>query len=319
MVNGEIGDRIAHAVPLVNQELTSEQELAMDRNTGVKIALETTKNQRFATLVSNVQLMANGEFGDLTARAVPLVNQELNSEHENVKEHYMVEKTALEMINNQRFVKAISNAQSMVNGEAGDLTAHAVLLVKQELNPEHENVMDQNTVVKTVQELTNKQRFVTPRSTVQSMENGEAGDHTAHVVLLANQELNSEPESVLVLFMVENIAPEMTNNHGFATPMSNVQSMVNGEVGHPTAHAVLLVNQELNSEQELARERNMEVKIALGITNNRECATPMSSAQSMVNGEAGDLTVHAALLVICLLYTSPSPRDGLLSRMPSSA
>ena len=25
------------------------------------------------------------------------------------------------------------------------------------------------------------------------------------------------------------------------------------------------------------------------------------------------------LLSICLLYTSPSPRDGLLSRMPSSA
>ena len=27
----------------------------------------------------------------------------------------------------------------------------------------------------------------------------------------------------------------------------------------------------------------------------------------------------ALLIVICLLYTSPSPRDGLLSRMPSSA
>ena len=26
-----------------------------------------------------------------------------------------------------------------------------------------------------------------------------------------------------------------------------------------------------------------------------------------------------ALLSVCLLYTSPSPRDGLLSRMPSSA
>ena len=25
------------------------------------------------------------------------------------------------------------------------------------------------------------------------------------------------------------------------------------------------------------------------------------------------------LLYVCLLYTSPSPRDGLLSRMPSSA
>ena len=27
----------------------------------------------------------------------------------------------------------------------------------------------------------------------------------------------------------------------------------------------------------------------------------------------------AAILLVCLLYTSPSPRDGLLSRMPSSA
>ena len=30
-------------------------------------------------------------------------------------------------------------------------------------------------------------------------------------------------------------------------------------------------------------------------------------------------TIGAGLLSICLLYTSPSPRDGLLSRMPSSA
>ena len=28
---------------------------------------------------------------------------------------------------------------------------------------------------------------------------------------------------------------------------------------------------------------------------------------------------HYANGIICLLYTSPSPRDGLLSRMPSSA
>ena len=28
---------------------------------------------------------------------------------------------------------------------------------------------------------------------------------------------------------------------------------------------------------------------------------------------------EALLLGLCLLYTSPSPRDGLLSRMPSSA
>ena len=28
---------------------------------------------------------------------------------------------------------------------------------------------------------------------------------------------------------------------------------------------------------------------------------------------------NAIMDIICLLYTSPSPRDGLLSRMPSSA
>ena len=34
---------------------------------------------------------------------------------------------------------------------------------------------------------------------------------------------------------------------------------------------------------------------------------------------ANDLHVVLSVLEICLLYTSPSPRDGLLSRMPSSA
>ena len=36
------------------------------------------------------------------------------------------------------------------------------------------------------------------------------------------------------------------------------------------------------------------------------------SCSAEVNGKA-------RLMCICLLYTSPSPRDGLLSRMPSSA
>ena len=33
-----------------------------------------------------------------------------------------------------------------------------------------------------------------------------------------------------------------------------------------------------------------------------------------INGEIRDIWIQD-----CLLYTSPSPRDGLLSRMPSSA
>ena len=35
--------------------------------------------------------------------------------------------------------------------------------------------------------------------------------------------------------------------------------------------------------------------------------------------ETGFFLIKIELLQICLLYTSPSPRDGLLSRMPSSA
>ena len=43
------------------------------------------------------------------------------------------------------------------------------------------------------------------------------------------------------------------------------------------------------------------------------------SVEEMI-GQTHRLDVHeAALARACLLYTSPSPRDGLLSRMPSSA
>ena len=39
------------------------------------------------------------------------------------------------------------------------------------------------------------------------------------------------------------------------------------------------------------------------------------------SGIEADITYSHAeeILWVCLLYTSPSPRDGLLSRMPSSA
>ena len=126
---------------------------------------------------------------------------------------------------------------------------------------------------------------------------GEAGDHTAHAVLLANQELNSEQELVRARNMEAKIALEMTNNLRFVTPRSTVQSMENGEAGDPMAHAASLVIQEHNSGQELARERNMVVMIAPEIIHNQRFVTPRFSVQLMVNGEAGDLTALAVLLV----------------------
>ena len=44
--------------------------------------------------------------------------------------------------------------------------------------------------------------------------------------------------------------------------------------------------------------------------------TPLSWVQQ---GQEEKVLALAAQNGICLLYTSPSPRDGLLSRMPSSA
>ena len=48
-------------------------------------------------------------------------------------------------------------------------------------------------------------------------------------------------------------------------------------------------------------------------------ATALNKAGSDAQKQAHLPKIAAGDLVICLLYTSPSPRDGLLSRMPSSA
>ena len=44
-----------------------------------------------------------------------------------------------------------------------------------------------------------------------------------------------------------------------------------------------------------------------------------SNGTIAVEDEISKSFLDYAMSVICLLYTSPSPRDGLLSRMPSSA
>ena len=54
-------------------------------------------------------------------------------------------------------------------------------------------------------------------------------------------------------------------------------------------------------------------------------ATGANAAELNINGvsdyaaSADQVTSVTQFSDVCLLYTSPSPRDGLLSRMPSSA
>ena len=46
---------------------------------------------------------------------------------------------------------------------------------------------------------------------------------------------------------------------------------------------------------------------------------PVGQQPQSLFGDGAPPGVEAQSLQCCLLYTSPSPRDGLLSRMPSSA
>ena len=54
---------------------------------------------------------------------------------------------------------------------------------------------------------------------------------------------------------------------------------------------------------------------SLSIALFTEMTPPPGAQGGLLNAIAGSL----AMVGVCLLYTSPSPRDGLLSRMPSSA
>ena len=65
------------------------------------------------------------------------------------------------------------------------------------------------------------------------------------------------------------------------------------------------------------------------VDDSLEPETVQTASKNEVDSELGQTRMEVAYgagdgdddakAVVCLLYTSPSPRDGLLSRMPSSA
>ena len=69
---------------------------------------------------------------------------------------------------------------------------------------------------------------------------------------------------------------------------------------------------------EILRKELSQVKKIQEVTNS--VFAEMRKEISSVGGKVNDLMECISEEVnSCLLYTSPSPRDGLLSRMPSSA
>ena len=77
------------------------------------------------------------------------------------------------------------------------------------------------------------------------------------------------------------------------------------------------------SEQEQIRREKLNKLKSLGINPFPANLFPLNTNSKEINSnfEENKKVVIAGRIMSrsCLLYTSPSPRDGLLSRMPSSA
>ena len=69
------------------------------------------------------------------------------------------------------------------------------------------------------------------------------------------------------------------------------------------------------SRQEMLDVMNLIMSGSLQDNEIEEFLLVMNEKGASIN----EISTAASVMRDCLLYTSPSPRDGLLSRMPSSA
>ena len=77
------------------------------------------------------------------------------------------------------------------------------------------------------------------------------------------------------------------------------------------------VAQEVNIMR-LFKQAEDELGAITALVNNAGTTGKITRVEDM-SSEAMKTVLELNVLATCLLYTSPSPRDGLLSRMPSSA
>ena len=76
-------------------------------------------------------------------------------------------------------------------------------------------------------------------------------------------------------------------------------------------------NQMGNGFQEVVYQRALSIEFSLqGLSHVRELEMPLEYKGESVGSRRVDFYVETK---VCLLYTSPSPRDRTRSRMPSSA
>ena len=89
------------------------------------------------------------------------------------------------------------------------------------------------------------------------------------------------------------------------------------EIVHTGQHYDRMMS-EIFFEQLGVPEPDHMLEIGSG-THAQQTARVMERLEPLLVEDRPDLVVVPGDVNSCLLYTSPSPRDGLLSRMPSSA
>ena len=100
-------------------------------------------------------------------------------------------------------------------------------------------------------------------------------------------------------------------------PLANNQNQ-GGNQSLPNKRYEKSALRDFENQPDLIPPQNLEAEEAVigGILLDPDA---ISRIGDLVQPEAFYLNAHRQIFKTCLLYTSPSPRDGLLSRMPSSA
>ena len=75
----------------------------------------------------------------------------------------------------------------------------------------------------------------------------------------------------------------------------------------------------INARKKLKPNQKADWDIILDVNQNHKNIVQLNKSVNTINGEIDQSIKESHLSLICLLYTSPSPRDKRQSRMPSSA
>ena len=112
---------------------------------------------------------------------------------------------------------------------------------------------------------------------------------------------------------------DQVNDQG--NKQTNIQSSKRSFVGRWSQRKLQRQSEQNKATESVQQTESKDDESTPALTVQKE-----RSNESIQSNEAGDkknanhtLAAGSTVLDTCLLYTSPSPRDGLLSRMPSSA